>query len=43
MFRAGDIRGNVLLKFTKALYVDAMFVSLWGEHWNPGGGGGTPI
>ena len=28
MFRAGDIRRNVLLKLNKALYGDAMFVSL---------------
>ena len=44
MFRAGDIRRNVLLKFKglcmeqiyKAMYGDAMFVSLWGAQiWRP--------
>ena len=28
MFRAGDVRRNVLLKFIKAMYGDTMFVSL---------------
>ena len=36
MFGAGDIGRNVLLKIYKAMYGDAMFVSLWGAQiWWP--------
>ena len=34
MFRAGDIRRNVLLNFGKVLYGGAMFVSLSGGNFN---------
>ena len=36
MFRAGDIRSNIFLKFIKALYGDAMLPSLREEQmWRP--------